>query len=231
MSYISGTLSDENAALFLTQLGAGWQQDKDYGWKTVFRGPDGQRLSISDNGTRTQVDVWLPDGLTHPHGMTIPTITVASSRGAAVIVREIERRIWPEYRQVLAEATRIKREQDAREQRSAEMLAELLDAARPLTASHTTLNGETVLDGVPHPSYPRSHTRIVFHQQPGHDGAYPYPDAVRVTIDGVPQHIACALLAFLAKQLVPEDPTAPDTATTAETAETADPVACEAIPF
>ena len=50
-----------------------------------------------------------------PHGMERPEITVAISRGAAVIAKEIARRLLPEYRKVLARVQETKRRTDTYE--------------------------------------------------------------------------------------------------------------------
>ncbi|MFC3504478.1 hypothetical protein ACFOOK_26400 [Micromonospora krabiensis] len=130
------------------------------GWKRVsgavrsdgvkLEGPDGERLALyvdSSRPERVVIDGWLPHEIheagADTYGLRTPDISVALSRGARVISREIIRRLLPRYRAILAEAR--KRAADSRQgqadrDEAVQVAAELLRVPVPEPRRHGNVN-------------------------------------------------------------------------------------------
>ncbi|MEW6775053.1 MAG: hypothetical protein AB1405_02050 [Bdellovibrionota bacterium] len=132
------------------ELGEGWRAEirEDYAHGATLRGPERDELFVHEASwppsSRGRVEIsalwpryWQPKG--NGQGQRIdprPTrekdwlkITVALARGPAVIAKEIQRRLLPEYRKWMPEALRLYRDTRDAALTQAETLQDLADIA------------------------------------------------------------------------------------------------------
>ncbi|MFY1620071.1 hypothetical protein [Micromonospora sp. WMMD736] len=105
----------ELAATVARELGEGWQatHDEHTRWFDL-KGPDGEWLMINIDShapERVDIDSRLPREIhasgADTHGLRTPEISVALRRGAVTIAKEINRRLLPDYRDILLTARKL----------------------------------------------------------------------------------------------------------------------------
>lgn len=98
------------ASAVSAELGEGWSLDADQNWSAQVRGPASQMLSLSSGSYNDLTRVVIHGVFPRDHRGEYPymrpadkaEISVASDRGAAVIAKEIRRRLLPTYEPALA---------------------------------------------------------------------------------------------------------------------------------
>lgn len=112
------------ASALAHEMGDGWTARK-----TVVAGPECEEITVSIKSDRVTLTGFTPDGMKghEPHGTRPQVITVAATKTAKVIAREIERRLLPEYRVTLAATKARKAERDAADAVTAGVMQRLSD--------------------------------------------------------------------------------------------------------
>ena len=123
-----------------------------------------------------------------PHGMERPDITVAISRGTAVIAKEIARRLLPEYRKVLLAIREIKQRTDACENSQEANLKSFAEVFGAVPSADNLKNASM------HVRVPLSDLRIEVEA---------FDSAVNLKLRSVPMDKALMLAQLLAKTASP----------------------------